>query len=96
MYLQLSNENAMADNAIKSEIISLKEAEVQAHVATIAEYKAKIMDDEMTRRKLHNTIQELRGQGARCGSCWNSRWVGFFFFFFFFFLNLGAKVKMQG
>ena len=48
------------------ECIGSLEAEVRSHTATIAENRARIRMDEMTRRKLHNTIQELRGQ--ECGS----------------------------
>ena len=33
-----------------------------SHLQTIAECKTRIREDEMLRRKLHNTIQELKGE----------------------------------
>ena len=57
----MEKEAAMADNRQKSEAIASLEDAVKRHLATIAECEARIREDETTRRKLHNTIQELKG-----------------------------------
>lgn len=52
----------MAESASKSEEIVRLEATLQQQLAAIAEYEAQRRQDETMRRKLHNTIQELKGQ----------------------------------
>jgi len=51
------------ESASKSTTIATLEREVKGHLATIAEANSRIRDDELLRRKLHNTIQELKGEG---------------------------------
>ena len=58
----MAKEEATAESAHKSDIIASLEEEVRKHLATIAECEGKIREDEKTRKKLHNTIQELKGQ----------------------------------
>ncbi len=52
----------MTESSQKSSTIASLEGAVQDHLATIAECNSRIRGDEMTRRKLHNTIQELKGR----------------------------------
>ena len=56
------------ESAQKSREISRLEGEVASHLQIIAECKARIREDEMVRRKLHNTIQELKGTAILKGS----------------------------
>ena len=58
---QAARDQAQEESAQKSREISRLEGEVASHLQTIAECKARIREDEMVRRKLHNTIQELKG-----------------------------------
>ncbi len=58
----MAKECALEESARKSATIASLEEEVRRHLATIAEANAHIRDDEQLRRKLHNTIQELKGQ----------------------------------
>lgn len=60
--LQASKDEALAESASKSEEIVRLEATLQQQLAAIAEYEARRRQDETMRRKLHNTIQELKGQ----------------------------------
>ena len=59
--MQAARDQAQEESAQKSREISRLEGEVASHLQTIAECKARIREDEMVRRKLHNTIQELKG-----------------------------------
>ena len=59
--LQAARDQAQEASANKSTEIARLEGEVATHLDTIAECKARIRDNEMTRRKLHNIIQELKG-----------------------------------
>jgi hypothetical protein len=61
---QAARDQAQEESAQKSREISRLEGEVASHSQTIAECKARIRDDEMVRRKLHNTIQELKGMNS--------------------------------
>lgn len=45
----------------KSEKISGLETSLEEKIAKIAELEAQIREDETMRKKLHNTIQELKG-----------------------------------
>ncbi|EGB07558.1 hypothetical protein AURANDRAFT_1821, partial [Aureococcus anophagefferens] len=48
--------------AASAELVSLKEASMRdAGLGRVAEMEEKLRDADVTRRKLHNTIQELRG-----------------------------------
>lgn len=59
----------MAECTHKAGIIASLEAAVEKHLATIAECESRIREDEMRRRMLHNTIQELKGEQERGGRC---------------------------
>ena len=61
MFLQVARDKAIAENLAKAEEIARLQSEVNRHLSTIAECRERIQEDEMTRRKLHNTIQELKG-----------------------------------
>ena len=52
----------MEESAGKSATIAALEKEVKRHLTTITEANSRIRDDELLRRKLHNTIQELKGE----------------------------------
>jgi len=45
----------------KSEKIATLESSLEEKIAKIAELEAQIREDETMRKKLHNTIQELKG-----------------------------------
>ena len=60
----MSRDEAVTESAEKSKTIAQLEEAVQAYLQTIAEYETRRRQDEATRRHLHNTIQELKGQ---CG-----------------------------
>ena len=61
MFLQVARDQAIAENHAKAEEIARLQSEVNRHLSTIAECRERIQEDETTRRKLHNTIQELKG-----------------------------------
>ena len=61
--MQAARDQAQEESALKSREIFRLEGEVATHLQTIAECKARIREDEMVRRRLHNTIQELKGTG---------------------------------
>ena len=42
-------------------MIDRLESEVASHLKTISDCQQRIREDEMVRRRLHNTIQELKG-----------------------------------
>ena len=48
--------------AARAEQISSLEADVSAHLSSIARCEASLREEESTRRKLHNTILELKGE----------------------------------
>ena len=52
----------------KDEEIALLKATIEGHLHTISEANAKIRSDESVRRKLHNTILELK-VSHRCTLC---------------------------
>ena len=61
MFLQVARDQAIAENLAKGKEIARLQSEVDHHLGTIAECRERIQEDETTRRKLHNTIQELKG-----------------------------------
>ena len=61
-YLQAARDQALTKCSQKTQEISQLEELVASHVQTIAEFKAKDIQNETVRRKLHNTIQELKGE----------------------------------
>ena len=52
----------MKESADKSILIAQLRREVQEHLSTISECQSKIRENETVRRKLHNSIQELKGK----------------------------------
>jgi kinesin family member C1 len=59
--LKASVEQFQHDNELKDQDIVRLNAEIDGLHDTIGEQKEKILDDETLRKKLHNTIQELKG-----------------------------------
>ena len=61
-FFQIARDQARDESAGKSQVIERLEGEVADHLKTIAECKERTREDEMVRRRLHNTIQELKGE----------------------------------
>ena len=59
---QVARDQAIADALAKAGEIARLQGEVEQHLATIAECQARLREDETMRRRLHNTIQELKGE----------------------------------
>ena len=59
--VQVARDQAIAENLAKAAEIAHLQSEVDRHLGTIAECRERIQGDETIRRKLHNTIQELKG-----------------------------------
>lgn len=59
---QVARDQAIADALAKAEEIARLQGEVEQHLSTIAECQARLREDETMRRRLHNTIQELKGE----------------------------------
>ena len=74
MFVQVARDQAIAENLAKAEEIARLQSEVDRHLSTIAECRGRIQEDETTRRKLHNTIQELKG--VRGGQPWSAITLG--------------------
>ena len=63
---QATRDQALSESRHKSEVIAQLEGERETLQAAIEECQQRLREDESQRRKLHNTIQELRGeQGVR-------------------------------
>ena len=76
----------MEESACKSATIASLEENVRRHLDTIGEANAHIREDELLRRKLHNTIQEMKGQPIL--AVWD---VGCFFVVVVFFCLCGWR-----
>ena len=59
--VQVARDQAIAESLAKAAEIARLQSEVDRHLGTIAECRERIQGDETIRRKLHNTIQELKG-----------------------------------
>ena len=59
---QVARDQAIADALAKAELITRLQGDVEQHLATIVECRERIQEDETMRRRLHNTIQELKGR----------------------------------
>ncbi len=58
---QVARDRAVADAQTKAEEITSLQQQVEEQLKTIAGCHSRIQDDETNRRKLHNTILELKG-----------------------------------
>ena len=54
-------EKTLAEKLQKQETISLLEKNIEQLTCSVAEMECKLRSEESTRRQLHNTIQELKG-----------------------------------
>ncbi len=59
--MQVARDQAMADGRRKAEEIAAMRQQLTEHQQVIADCQARIRDEETTRRRLHNTILELKG-----------------------------------
>lgn len=59
--VQVARDQAIAESLAKAAEIAHLQSEVDRHLGTIAECREQIQEDETIRRKLHNSIQELKG-----------------------------------
>ena len=59
--LQVARDCAVSDGVRKAATISSLEQNVIELQCLVGDYQGRIREDEMTRRALHNRIQELKG-----------------------------------
>ena len=52
----------MKESADKSNLIAQLRQEIKEHLSTRSECQSKMRDGETVRRKLHNSVQELKGK----------------------------------
>ena len=57
---QINLEKALEDGRLKADQIGELKKTVSEHLDTIADMKGELREEESIRRKLHNTIQELK------------------------------------
>ena len=62
--LQATRDKVIQESACKSERISELEQDIVELKSTLLDHLQKIRENESHRRKLHNTIQELKGLTA--------------------------------
>ena len=67
--LQATRDNVIQESACKSERISELEQDIAELKSTLLYHQQRIRENESHRRKLHNTIQELKGLTAPTCPC---------------------------